>query len=78
MIDIKINMMPFGQQEYLRLLGAIHISNDGTGTLTKGNYKYKIVHKGRVYRTGEIKGFPRRQKNVIWLLKRVLEDALNE
>lgn len=73
MIDIKINMTPFGQ------IAAIHIASDYTsGTLTKGNYKYKIIHKGRVYRKGNIKGFPRRKKNVIWLLKQVLEDALNE
>lgn len=78
MIDIKINMTPFGVKEFSKLLGAIHISNDGTGTLTKGNYKYKLVHKGRVYRRGEIKEFPRQKKNVMWLLKMVLEDALNE
>lgn len=78
MIDIKINIIPFGQTELTRLVGAVHIANDGTGTRTKGNYRYKIVHKGRVYREGTIKGFPRKQKNSVWLLKMVLEDALNE
>jgi len=78
MIDIKINMIPFGQLEYGRLIGAVHISNDATGTRTKGNYRYKLVHKGRVYREGTIKGFPRQRKNVMWLLKMVLADALNE
>lgn len=76
MIDIKIRVIPFGQEKYSRLIGAIHIANDATGTRTKGNYRYKIVHKGRVYREGTVKGFPRRQKNSIWLLKMILEDAL--
>lgn len=50
------------------------IFNDGTGTKGKGNYHYCLDLKRKgAWRTGEIKGFARKSKNVWFLLKEILK-----
>lgn len=74
MIKIKIDLIPFGFLKR-KPLKEIHIINDGTGTPTTGNYKYDILSRnGRVYRSGTIKGFKRKQKDVLYLLGMVLKN----
>lgn len=74
MINIQINLVPGGVVRKMRPIGTINIVNDGTGTGTMGNYRYLVEHKGKTFAEGEIKNFPRKKKNVIYLLGYVLSD----
>jgi len=57
-------------------LGRITIANDGTGTKSRGNYKYRIRGKDdRAIAEGRIEGFPRTRRLAVDLLARVLADA---
>jgi hypothetical protein len=40
------------------------IYNDGSGTKTKGNYKYLFLNEGKKWGEGEFKNFPRTKENV--------------
>lgn len=75
MIRIKIEMVPHGVEADTYTIAEGRIINDGTGTLTRGNYTYSLSHKGRVYRSGGVKNFPRKTHNVWKLLIRVLWEA---
>ena len=79
MIVIKIEMWPFGEEENKYSLGTAHISNDASGTRTVGHYGFKLFDKrGRKFKEGKIKNFPRRRLLVWDLLLRVLRDAFGE
>lgn len=56
-------------------IGTALISNDGTGTSSHGNYE-AIFHLKRknVWRTARAENFPRKYKNVWFLLKRLLAE----
>lgn len=74
MIQIIIDLHPFGDETKAQRLGAIIIANDNSGTDKIGNYEYGIARKGKKPKAGKIKGFPRQKKDVIDLLKLVLDD----
>ena len=78
MIRIVVEMYPHGNPDPLTrtVLGVAIVSNAGTGTVTRGNYKYTIFSKNKKFRYGSIKGFERRKKNVWWLLYYILKDAM--
>lgn len=78
MIRVTVEVLPHGREADKYTLGEANIINDGTGTSTRGNYKYLLTHKGRKYRSGEIKRFPRLSKNVWVLLLRCLMDTFEE
>jgi len=71
MILINLEMLPLGFQKGKRNLGTIQIWNNGTGTLSSGNYSYKIP---KIKAEGQITGFPRKRKDVFALLHLVLKD----
>lgn len=80
MIRITIELIPFGIYP-AKHLGSIDIINTGSGTKTKGNYKYRLSRKGSPlssWKTGEIEGFPRLQKSAYDLLYRVLKAAVGD
>lgn len=55
------------------------ITNDGTGTLTAGNYRVMLRRKdGRPWRDGVVLGFPRKRQGAWHLLALALADALAE
>ena len=74
MIRIDIDLFPGGFEDDRENLGYIKIWNDGTGSKTKGNYRYKAMKNGRQKAEGSIKGFPRKQRDVFRLLECVIED----
>lgn len=66
------------------LLGQAVISNDGTGTLDRGNYDVRVGRKGQedlgtVYaepqRRGRVENFARNSKNIWYLLRQALQSA---
>jgi hypothetical protein len=62
---------------HVETLAEADIWNDVTGTMTSGNYGYRLSGKqGRVMREGRIEGFPRKRLLAADLLYRVLEDAI--
>lgn len=78
MIEIKIDLVPFGFHSASRQIGFIKISNDGTGNAEIGNYRYEINDDyDRLIVSGEYKGF-KRGKGIFLLLKEILDDAYSD
>jgi len=78
MILINLEMLPQGFQKGKRNLGTIRIWNNGTGTLSSGNYSYKITKGNKVKAEGCITGFPRKREDVFDLLHLVLKDIYEQ
>lgn len=67
-VEVIIRLKSARGPQYDRPLGHIVISNDGTGTVKLGNYKYVLAHagkhweknkKGKPFKKGRIRNFPR-------------------
>lgn len=85
-------MVPMGIEDAKYVMHFIEIWNDVSGNLNKGNYRYRItrklsrnavfnpayVHSYPTWKTGAIADFPRAQKNSLWLLREVLNNACRE
>lgn len=81
MIRVTIELLPHGFETNKKHLGTIDIANDATGTLTSGNYKAKLSKRGNpksIWKTAEIKNFPRKQKGAYDLLYLVLKNSVGE
>lgn len=79
MIYVKVELWPLGDKEKAKPLGELLIANDGTGTLTRGNYRAVIKNSvGRLTRRGEVKDFPRKRLNVFDLMYRMLKVMVGE
>lgn len=81
MIRVTVDIVPFGDEERKREAYQLIIYNDKTGDFLHGNYVYKASKLGLhklVWKEGKIKGFPRKCKDVLSLLKKVLDDILEE
>jgi hypothetical protein len=83
MIVVKFEMWPGGNEENKYPLGAVFITNDGSGTGDKGNYNFHITHtgkhinksaKGKFWKKGHIHGFPRKL-GVYHLLARCFQEV---
>lgn len=78
MLVIKIELWPGGDQTKAEEIHRAYIANDGTGSDSRGNYKFFVFRKGsksRVLRKGRIEGFPRKSKGTWDLLSRVFDKA---
>lgn len=79
MLVIKIELWPYGRESLKQTLSEGHIINDGTGNSTNGNYKVILKDKaGKVWKTGEVKGFKRKQKIAWYLLYEALKMLLSK
>lgn len=80
MIRITIDLCPFGDKLHPETLGIMEIWNTLGGTKTKGSYKFRIFEKGsdRIWKTGDIIGFPRKKLKAWDLLYRCLKLVLYE
>ena len=70
MIRIKIELIPLGLKPAIQTWTA-DIANDGTGTRTCGNYKFRIYQKNsteKVWKGGEIRDFQRLRWSVWYLV----------
>lgn len=72
MIEVKINLVPFGQRDYEKQIGFVKLWNDGTGNYEVGNYKYEITNDRGLDIKGELKDFSRRE-GVLSLIKEILD-----
>lgn len=81
MIVIKVELWPWGFESRKRELGRMHITNDGSGTAKRGDYKVAVMRKGttnKVQREGEVKDYPRQSYTVWRLVQRALRSAFPE
>jgi len=81
MIRITVEILPRGCESEARHVGTIKISNDGSGTPELGNYIYRISKLGDTntfVKRGEIKGFPRKRKNLWKLIQLVLNNYMED
>ena len=54
-------------------LGVLRICNDGTGTLTRGNYDVALMNAGdKAYRAARVDGHPRKAQSVWRLVAKAL------
>ncbi len=85
MIRITIEMVPGGIDAAAYTIAQGVIVNDGHGTQRTGNYHYGITRQRKrtgpedpgIWKRGHIESFPRKRQNIWYLLKRVLDDALD-
>ncbi len=87
MIKVIVELHPFGSEADKRVLGEMIVWNDGTGSPSRGNYKFwfgrgantlaeqRKVRKGDVPPKGEVRDFPRKSYSVFELLKRCLNST---
>ncbi|KKL45175.1 hypothetical protein LCGC14_2358270 [marine sediment metagenome] len=72
MIRITCELWPGGDERRKRLLGVVSISNDGTGTYARGNYRIMLRRgtpaTGKL-RCTEVFDFPRKTRSVFQLLR---------
>lgn len=65
MIVVKMELWPGGDESRMRPLGTVHIINDGTGSVARGNYTVEAFHAGSyikrkgVWKRGRVRGFLR-------------------
>ena len=79
MLKVIVELHPNGRSSCKRTIGVINICNDGTGTLTRGNYIARISKQGqpnKESKTVEVKNFPRKSSGIWKLIKIVLEKTL--
>ena len=75
MIVVKLEIWPFGMEEYAETIGVMEIHNDATGTLTQGNYEYNLKGKSNhLMKSGRIESYPRKAYNTWNLIRLALED----
>lgn len=78
MIRITAELIPFGLGEP-KELGFIEIVNDGTGSLSVGNYNVFLKGTGGgIKRRGRVERFPRASQGVWDLLYLSLQNTLRE
>ena len=80
MIRITVEMLPGGYEENKKTIASAVIYNTAEFPPghTRGHYKARLYlrNKKKIWRTATTRNFPRKSKNVWYLLKRILEDAL--
>lgn len=76
MLEIKIDLVPYGCQDMRKRIGFLRIWNDGTGTYKNGNYGYEVIDEFKeTIAAGEFKNFGR-DKGVFSLVKEILNNAI--
>ena len=75
MLEVAITLNQYGLGINKKVLATAAIANDGTGTVTSGNYKYSLHTNGKTIREGRVRGYKRKAHSVWYLLNMVLCDA---
>jgi hypothetical protein len=79
MIRIIIELVPHGIESQKETLCIGKIWNDTTGDANTGNYGFQFFRAHRsntIWKTGEIKDFPRKKLSVWYLLHRCLKESI--
>jgi hypothetical protein len=81
MIRVTVELLPLGFAMSKKHLGTAHITNLGTGSPTRGNYKVTLSKSGKpnsIWREGIVRGFKRKQMTAWDLLYLALKACLGE
>lgn len=79
LVVVKVELWPHGNEANARTLGRIEIANDGTGTLTHGNYDVRLSHSGRYssrpgpWKVGKVIGYARKALSPYHLVQMALK-----
>lgn len=77
MLEVKIDLVPFGDRTRTKQIGYVKIWNDGTGDRSVGNYKYRVHDEEDAFvMEGEYRGFKRLEKTVFHLMRDILNKTL--
>lgn len=76
MIRVRVELVPFGNEDETKEIGQLVLANDGYGNVFTGNYVFAYAdNSGREYE-GSVKDFPRQQG--IWeLLSECLSNSVS-
>lgn len=72
MIRVTVELVPFGDETYKKVIGIMNIANDGRGTHALGNYDVRLEDDRDVERNARVLQFDR--ASGAWsLVRRALE-----
>jgi len=80
MLRITVELVPRGCEANARVIARAAITNDGSGTVGRGNYCVALSCCGapeRTWRACRVEGFPRTRQNAWRLIRRALDAALH-
>ena len=66
MIRVRVDLVPFGNEDEAKQIGELVLANDGWGNAFTGNYVFAYADNHGEACEGSVKDFPRRQG--IWKL----------
>ena len=70
-----MNLDSHGRGINISTIAEVIITNDGTGTITRGNYNVKAIGKnGHIIRKARIENWPRKSKPPLALLSAALQE----
>ncbi len=80
MIRVTVELLPggFGPAEHMH---TAYITNNGSGTKTRGNYDVWLSQRGRpntTWREGKVKGHRRKKYSAFHLLRLALEACIRD
>lgn len=76
MIVVEVKLVSAIDESRSRHLGTIHIANDGTGSVTKGNYTASFLGANGGYgKVGRVENYPRKAVSIWNLIRRACEAA---
>lgn len=88
MLVIKVELWPRGSEEEKEEIGRTYVTNDGSGTLDRGNYDVHVCRKdnprrptdedANATREGRVEDYPRKSYSVWRLILRALFSAFPE
>lgn len=81
MIRITVELIPSLNPDQVQHLGTAIIANDGSGTLTSGNYTVRLSRRGAplsVQHRGRVERFPRQRLGAWDLLYRALKATVGD
>jgi hypothetical protein len=80
MINIELEMFPYGFKENKYNIGKIKITNDASGTKTIGHYDVVFYQKGgqKIWRQTRVENFPRLRLGIYDILFRALKNVCEE
>lgn len=79
MIRVTVELLPYGLEQNKQHLGTVVIANDGSGTKSRGNYKFRLSRRGQpesAWLVGTVENFPRLRLTAYDLLYLALKKVL--
>ena len=66
MIRVRVDLVPFGNEDEAKEIGQLVLANSGSGNVFTGNYVFVYADNSGEEHAGSVKDFPRKQG--IWKL----------